>query len=95
MDEKSVALIKNEDDRIVLKEVYEFEENRCRVCQVFSPQGILISKQKMLYTHCGDSYDEVILFDAGDRPVMSKRYEIDEQGNFAELLSEDWENHGH
>ncbi|MFT4552099.1 MAG: hypothetical protein ACI9S8_000721 [Chlamydiales bacterium] len=89
--ERSVALIRNEDDRVVLKEIYTFDGQRCMECLAYSPQDLLISRQKMLYTRFGDSTDGVILYDAGGRPVMSKTYDLDDEGEFKDLLGENWE----
>lgn len=85
------CLIRNQDDRIVAREVYRFENRLCRECQAFSPHGFPISTQLMYYTSLGDAFNGVILFDQNDHPVVSKRYALDEQtSDFTELLEESW-----
>ena len=89
---KTICHIRNQDDRLLLVEEYFFEAERCRECQTFSPQGILISIQKMKYEALNDPYNGVILFDANHHPLMLKKYAIDEKTELSSnLLLELWE----
>ena len=87
----STCLIRNQDDRIILKEEYLFEEGLCRECKVFYPNGILLSVQKMSYRQFGDSFDGVDLYDQRGKVVVHKEYKPDESGEFSEMLKEEWE----
>jgi len=89
---KAICHIRNQDDRLTLIEEYTFEQQRCRECRAFTPQGILLSIQKLKYVHFKDEYNGVILFDANDHPIMLKKYAIDESTEqFSQLLHEQWE----
>lgn len=92
-DDNSIeCLIRNQDDRVVIKEVYRFEKGVCRECFAYSPQGILISRQHMLYTALQDPLNGVILYDANEHPVVFKKYAISEEtGEFTDLLEEQWD----
>jgi hypothetical protein len=87
----SQGWLRNQDDRLIAIETYQFDETLCRTCKVHSPHGFFISLHRMYYTHLGDSFDGVILFDANDKPVMFKRYAFDNQTlQFSELIEEQW-----
>lgn len=84
-------LLRNQDDRVVLKETYFFEQNLCRSCKIFSIHGIFIATSRMYYEILQDPFNGVIFFDLENRPVMKKIYQVDEDsGTFTELLSEEW-----
>lgn len=90
LDEKSY-IIRNQDDRVVFKEIYTFIKNRCRKCDAYSPQGIKLSSQEMFYVDLGDNFNGVILKDIEDRVVLFKEYSIDPQTHeFSELIQENW-----
>lgn len=89
-DNEVVALIRNQDDRVVIKETYIFKDGFCRECHTHSPHGIFVSRQQMFYTVLGDSFNGVMLFDANDHLVMQKKYKADESGEFTEVLTEQW-----
>lgn len=90
--EKIESLIRNQDDRVVVREVYSFEKGFCRECQAFSPQGYPISIQRMYYTALNDPFNGVVLFDTLQHPVLYKKYSVNEEtGEFAELLEEQWD----
>lgn len=91
-DEREVvAMIRNQDDRLILIETYAFEGELCRRCVSHSPHGVLVSRQQLYYKALGDAFNGVILFDANQKPVMRKRYEIDPKSNeFTQLLEEEW-----
>ncbi len=89
--DSAISLIRNQDDRIVLKESYTFEALRCRKCQISSPHGIPLGIQHLHYKALGDNINGVVLFDINFHPVMYKLYEIDEtSGEFSQLLEEEW-----
>lgn len=89
--ETTRSFLRNMDDRIVLIEECHFQNNQCVGCTLFSPHGILIAEQKIFKTEFSDPYNGVVLFDRTGRPIVIKRYAIDEQGSFATLLEELWE----
>ncbi len=85
------CIVRNHDDRIIFIEHHRFKSGLCCECLVKSPHGIIISRHEMQYTKLGDPVNGVILFDANERQVMSKRYEADEvTGEFTTLILEDW-----
>lgn len=91
-EHRAVRLLRNQDDRIVAKEVYHFEAGQCRQSEAFHPSGVQISVQKMYYVHLGDPVNQVVLFDRSGRQVVVKDYECDEAtGEFTVLLKEQWQ----
>lgn len=85
------CLLRNQDDRIVVREVYRFDNNVCRSCEAFSVHGVPISRQRMFYTALGDPFNGVILYDLNEHQVLSKRYNVDQvTGEFTDLLEESW-----
>jgi hypothetical protein len=88
---KTVALIRNEDERAILIETSFYENQLCRECQVSSIHGVLISTHKILYSTCGDPFNGVILYDSEKHPVMLKQYEVENHSSlFTQLLKEEW-----
>lgn len=86
--------IRDQDDRLILIEEYIFEKNFCRTCRAYSPLGIHISTQKIFYTLFKEPFNGLILYDKNMHPVMSKRYEWDDElQQFSTLLEEQWEMH--
>lgn len=85
------AAIYNQDDRLVVIENYLFENKVCRRCSSSSGHGVALSEQRMYYKSLGDAFDGVVLYDINQHPVMLKHYEIDETGEFTELLEELWD----
>jgi hypothetical protein len=86
------SLIKNQDDRIILKEEHFYEKERSKSCRLYSIHGILLSTHRLYYTDLGDSFNGVILFDVEERPVMMKRYEFNsERQDFTDLIEEVWD----
>lgn len=91
-NEQAISAIYNQYDRLILIETYFFERGLCRSCRSSSGHGIFLSEQRILYECLGDTFNGVILLDANDHPVMSKRYKSDEiSGEFTELLEELWD----
>lgn len=84
------ALIRNQDDRVIVVETYTFEKGLCRECLVKTPQGVHVSTQRMYYASLGDAFNGVVLFDINSNPVMYKRYEVDAAGEFSTLIEEHW-----
>jgi hypothetical protein len=88
---RTVCLIRNQDDRVLYVETHLFEEHLCRSCRVESPQGILLSTHQMHYTHLGDPFNGVTLFDAQNKMVMCKKYTFDDSSQqFTDLIAENW-----
>lgn len=89
-EEQAVCLIRNQDDRVVFRETHLFEKGYCKKCLVHSLQGTLLSVHSMSYEAFGASENCVTLFDANEHRVMTKKYEVDEDGHFTDLISEEW-----
>lgn len=88
----AICHIRNQDDRLILIEKYQFERGLCRECQAFSPIGALLSVQKITYQHFNDPFNGVTLYDSNHHPVMAKHYEFDETTKeFSQLLKENWD----
>lgn len=89
--ENSKSLIRDQNDRVILMETYKFNNHRCIECRTYYPMGILVSIQKIFYKEFSDHFNGVILYDAHDRQVMRKEYDIDPiTQEFGELLAEEW-----
>lgn len=87
-----VNLIRDHDDRIILKEVIEFEGEFCRACRVYIPSGLPISVHRMSYKILSDPFDGVTLYDNNEHIVLRKFYGFDEaEKTFTELLKEEWD----
>jgi hypothetical protein len=84
------SLIRNQEDRVILREKYEFENNFCRSCTLLTPQGLPVSQHKIFYEILNDTFNGVLLSDLNGRPVMRKTYKAVE-GEFTELLTESWD----
>lgn len=83
------CIIRDQDDRVIFLETYTFEKNLCKTCMARSPQGILLTIQKMHYKILGDVENQVILYDAKEHPVLQKIYEADPvTGEFTNLIKE-------
>lgn len=91
-ENRTICLLRNQEDRAVLIETLLFENSLCRSCSISSVHGIPLAMHKMFYQSLRDPFDGVALFDNEGRPVMMKRYERDEcTGEFTNLLSEEWD----
>lgn len=85
------CLMRNQDDRVILVESYQFEQGRCRSCQLLSAHGIWLSTHRLYYTELGDPFNGVVLYDIEERPVVIKKYDIDpDTKDFNELIHEEW-----
>ena len=86
------CLIRNQDDRTILKETHYFEQGRPRLCKIESVHGTPLSTHRIFYADLGDSFNGVTLFDLEERIVMTKKYAIDSSTHeFTELLEECWD----
>ena len=70
--------------------------NLMKICAAHAKSTLrtvfILSVHRMYYTHLGDPFNGVILFDAIDKPVMFKRYEFDnETCQFSNLMEEQWD----
>jgi hypothetical protein len=93
-DDKGIShgFIRNQDDRLIFIETYRFQEDLCRECRVHSPHSLLLSIHEMHYSHLGDFFDGVILYDSNHHPVMFKRYVFDTKSRqFTDLIEEQWD----
>lgn len=88
---QTICLLRNQDDRAILTETLEFENNLCRSCQIHSIHGFHLSTHKMYYECLADPFNGVILYDIEGRPVMFKTYEVDPiTYEFNQLKTEEW-----
>ncbi len=88
----TVNLIRDQDDRIILKEVIEFEEDYCKTCKVYTPSDNPISIHRMFYQALSDPFDGVTLYDNNERIVLRKYYSFDESERvFTDLIKEEWD----
>lgn len=86
------SLLRNQDDRTILIETYEFEQQFCRLCRIQSIHGLPVSIHRMFYQALQDPFDGVVLYDMESHPVMMKRYQTDPfTGEFTLLLKEEWD----
>lgn len=91
--EKTVCLIRDQNDRVLYVETHFFSGMLCRECRVETPQGTLLSTHRMFYSLLHDPFDGVVLYDQNRRPVMVKKYTYDPNtGEFTTLLEELWSN---
>lgn len=89
--QQTTCLLRNQEDRVVLKETLSFEGLHCRSCQTSSVHGLPLATHRMYYKSLQDTFDGVVLYDLEERPVMMKIYETDPlTGEFTNLLSEEW-----
>lgn len=90
-ENQTICLLRNQDDRTILIETLDFEENLCRACSIHSVHGIHLSRHRMYYQSLQDAFNGVILYDSAGRPVMMKTYQIDPlTAEFSDLLTEEW-----
>ncbi len=90
-ENKTICLLRNQDDRAILMEILEFQNHYCRSCEILSIHGIQLSIHRMYYKTLHDPFNGVILFDQENRQVMKKTYEINPATEeFNHLISEEW-----
>lgn len=89
--EEKKCLIRNLEGRVVLIETYLFEGEICKECQIYSPHGFFLGREKIFMQKKGDLENKVSLFDPLGVPVMEKIYETDAQGEFVSVKEEIWE----
>lgn len=85
------SLIRNGEDRVVLIEECSFADSFCKECRISSPHGLHLSTHRMFYTHQQDPINGVILFDSYDKLVMWKTYACNQEGEFTDLIEEQWD----
>ena len=86
------CLIRDQNDRAILFEEYQFKKHRCIECRVLTPHGVLVGVQRLFYKEFDDAFNGVVLYDANHHAVMKKEYEIHAATNeFGELIKELWE----
>lgn len=89
---ETAALIRDEVDRLILKEVYTFKNDLCIRTDIYTPRELLVASQKIFYKQLNDPFNGVALFDIAGKKVMQKTYEWDETTNaFSDLIEESWE----
>lgn len=90
LNDGNECLIKDQDDRIILKERYVFKDSLCCECHIFSATDYYLASQYVYYTSLGDLINGVAFYDANDHIVMLKEYQIDELNNFTEVTKTIW-----
>lgn len=89
--DRTICLLRNQEDRVVLIETLTFENNQCKTCLTSSVHGIPLALHRMYYRCLQDPFDGVVLYDLEGHPVMIKTYETDPQTEeFTNLLNEEW-----
>ncbi len=83
------SLLRNQDDRVVLIEKYEFRGEKCSLCHYLTPQMIPVAYHKISLKEWGDPFDGVTLYDMNEMPVMQKKYTL-ENGEFTAVMEELW-----
>ncbi|MEX1012923.1 MAG: hypothetical protein WD595_03135 [Waddliaceae bacterium] len=86
---EGVNLVRDQDDRVVVKEICTFDGNRCRQCDLYSPHGFLLGIQMIHYKELGDPYNGVTLYDALHQPVLIKKYSLNTETGFFDKLEEE------
>ncbi len=84
-ESSSTALIRDENDRLLYKEIYTFKQGFCTHCYTLSPNDITLSEQHTSYLALGDAQNRAALYDAHQHPICYKFYEADPSGNFTVL----------
>lgn len=85
------CLLRDHEDRAILIETHHLDPPFCRSCTLQSIHGVLLSTHYMYYQKLGDPFNGVVLYDAEDRPIMMKTYQMDPQTDeFTTLLTEEW-----
>lgn len=90
-DLTQVCLIRNQEERVLYRELLRFEGHLCRECRIVSLQDVLLSTHCMRYTALGDRFNGILLHDCNDHIVLAKRYASGADGDFTELLEERWD----
>ncbi len=90
--DRIVSLIRDQDDRVILKEELKFQGDLCRECLVSTPNNQQISVHRMFYKLLQETFDGVVLYDNNEKVVMKKSYAFDETvQEFTEMLKEEWD----
>ena len=91
--EMTTCLIRNLDDRVILTEENFFEKGLCTGSRAYCPLGKPISIQTIYSTRRGDVFNGVLLKDMNHQPITFKRYAVNKEGEFTEVLEEHWSMH--
>lgn len=87
-----ICHLRDQDDRLVFKELNFFKEDFCVESHLYSCHDHLISIQKMFYETLKDPFNGVILYDVENRAVLYKKYAFDvDFCCFMELLEEEFD----
>lgn len=90
--EGTKSIIRDQNDRVILIEEYEFRNHRCVECRIFSPHEVLIATQNIYFKEFNDAFDGVILRDANGHQVMRKEYEMNQQTKeFGDIIKTVWD----
>lgn len=87
-ESEKVQAVKDETHRTLFLERQEFQEGLPRLCSIFSPHGLLLARNRLFYEALGDSWNGAVLEDVEGRPILKKRYGLNQEGQFEDLLEE-------
>jgi hypothetical protein len=88
-NEETICHLRDQDDRLVLIEIHKTEQ---RICLMYSPHGLLLSRQHIFYQKLGDPFDGVVLLDSNGHTVLVKKYLVEEGGDlFEKCIEEEWD----
>lgn len=89
------CFIRDQDDRLLFIETYQFEKDLCIGCQTHSPHGLFLSEHRIYYKILNHSLDGVVLYDSNSHPVMYKLYTFDATTRqFTTLTQQEWNMEG-
>jgi hypothetical protein len=87
------ALIRDEDDRVILRERYFFLGDVCQELELRSAQDLLVARQTMYYSSLGDPFDGALLFDLEGGVILWKKYALESETNqWSHVISQGWGN---
>ena len=89
--DESFCLVRDHDDRVILKERGVFKDSYCVECTLYSPYESILGVQTMSYQELGDAENTALLRDAYGKPVMLKRFASDDEGGFSRLVETKWD----
>jgi len=90
-DSEIICLIRNQEERLLYRELHSFAGSLCRECRITSLHETLLSTHRMYYTHLGDRFNGTLLYDSNHHLVLAKRYACGTGGEFTDLLEERWD----
>jgi hypothetical protein len=89
--EQSAFWIRNEEDRVIFKEVCHFEHQECTSCSVYTPNHFLLCTHQLYYRKKGCKINGIVLQDRCQKIVFYRIYRDYQEGQFVDLLKEEWE----